>query len=999
MSAQSLNGPFNAEGSAKYMDEILSFTVKSGRFEQGNSLPLSVTLKNKGGDLDISYSGIVDTKDAVEIQGETAITVTKMSALIERLTGQPEPAGLGGVGTFQLKGLLTASADGVWLNNAFLKVNERKADVKLELSGFKNDILTVATTVEFKELFDVDAFMGLLREAGLAAPKSAAASSGKAVNDKGDVAPFLPAQIILPKNVNANIHLAVPGLTYRGKETGQIRIGAAYAKGELKADIDALTLPGTTTFKAQTLLKYQDVTQNGLQVTMEKPVMDTTISLDTKNIRDVLVEWLGVVDAAQLPKDMPNIIVMKAGVKVKDATVRADLLDVNIGETKLEGFAEWTQRKSKPLLVANLKGGQLTVPDFGAGKTDAAATPQKPAVDLATGAAQAAVIPVMPFDADVALDIQRLQYGDKVFHNLKTDFDLTGPLLKLNSLSIGDHMGAAMTVSGYVGNLQDLSDMSVKASVKSQNIDTLLAGYNVKIPENLPSPIGALSAEAQASGSAKKANFNLSVNAYDFSAKASGVANNIMSPSIPNQLSVALSHPNSARALRFFDAGYRASSPLMDKPLELSADLISSGKSYTLNNGVFKIGPSSIKGKAEVSMAGAVPYVNATIAADNLPISVLMGKTDAATATSGAATTSTPQAGTTPWTRDAINTDALRAVNADLNVTAAQLSYGNTVLQNAILALNLKDGVMTISQVKGGLDQGTLEGKAVIRATEARKPVEITADFALKDASMQSATKAMLGKASKTMAGDVGFDVSVNASGISSAALMNALNGQGNFAVTDPVLRGLDVKALYESLRSLDNFRGSVAGFLQGTTSSGSTAFNSVQKAFTIANGAINVENWALKTDHATMLSNGKIDFANWKIDLDNQIQIEDIANVPSFGMRVYGPLDNPQQAFVRQGLEDFMSSRLGAKAQEFIGEKLGDKLGGELGGLLPLLGGGRAQPQQAPAPAPANDNATTGTTTDQVQPQAQPEPQPQPQPQQDPTEQMFRGLLNELTR
>lgn len=977
MSAQSLTGPFNAEGNLKYRAEDITFTAKSGRYEKGNSLPLSLTLKNKTGDMDISYSGVVDVEGDVEVQGEVAVAAAKLSGLASRLTGQPAPAAIAGIGALQVKGLLTASANGVWLNNAFLKVNDRKADVKLELSGFQNDILTVATTVEFSELFDADAFMGFL--AGAAPSQGGAEASAN-----GGTQNLLPARIELPKNVKANIHVAVPGLTYRGKETGQMRVGATYDLGTLTATLDAMRMPGETSLKAETTLKYNDVKQNGLQVVLEKPSFNGTVSVDTRNIRDVLVGWLGVVTAAQLPADMPNVVVMKTGLKIEGDTLRADILDANIGETTLQGFVQWQQRAGRPVLTADVKGGQLAVPDFSAGKAQApeqnvTITEQKPA------------IPVLPFDANVKLDIQRLQYGERVFHGVQTDIKMTDKRLDVTKLAVGDHMGTAFAASGHVGDISKMGDLAVKADVSSKNIDTLLQGYGIKLPENLPSPIGALVASVQAKGSLDQAAFDATVKAYDFTVAANGTATNLLSPSLPPKLAFKVTHPNSARAIRFVSTSYRSDSPLMDKPLELSGDLLVSGadKSYNVSNLVFKLGPSTIKGKADVSMAGAVPSVSTWLAADNLPVSVLLGNAEKPGETGGQ---NAMAAGGTPWTRDAINTDGLRAVNADATITAEQFSFGNTVLRNASLKLTLKDGLLDVSKVEGALDQGTLAGKAQIRATDPRKPLEVTADMALSGATMASATKAMVGKASETLGGDVAFNVAVNANGISTAALMNSLAGQGQFNVDNPVLKGVDIKAMYESFKSLDNFRGSIGSFLEGTTSGGSTAFNSVQKNFQIVNGAINVDNWDVKADHATMISNGKIDFANWKIDLDNQIQIEGVQNLPSFGMRIYGPLNNPQKVFLRQSLEDFMTTRLGNKAQELIQEKIGskiqDKLGVGLGDVLPMLGGAQNQAQ----PQGSTQGSTQGTGTEEA-------PVQQEQQNVDPRQQIFNGLMKELTR
>lgn len=1000
LEAKDLQGPYLAEGRAKMMGEALNFNLKAGRYDKGNSLPVSLELTDQGENLNVRFSGVVDMTNDVEVQGEMSLGLAELDDLYSGFVGGDAPEVLSHIAKLSSKGLLTASSKGVWLNNAFIDVNDNRADFKFELSGFDADLMTVASSIAFKEHVDINALQALMDKAG--GKKASSAAPASAQQEKGAVSSssaFLPSDIVLPKNLKANINMAVPGVIYNNKKTREIRFAMTYDDGTLKTEVDALSLPESTTFKADANLTYK-TQKKGLQVVLSDPQLKSHINLSTKRLSGVVSDWLAIVPAGTLPSETPEVLILDADVSVKGRTARIDLKDSNVGETRLSGFAQWQSRDGqRPLLKAKIDAGKISLPDFAQPGASAEKSTADGGAASTTQKADSVKGFDLPFDMDVALGAQRLQYGQKTFSKVKADLSLAGNSLNIRRLSVGDHMGASVRASGKVKDIQKLTGMDVDFYVNSKEIDKILGFYNVELPENLPSPLGALTVSADLKGSASAADFDVRTQVQGFNIRAHGKKADLLSKALPAKLTLSAKHGNSRKAIQVLHPSYRAQSSSMNRPFSFDGELTAQSYGYKLSQLVMNLGPSNIKGDAELHLAKK-PYVKANVSADNLPLSVLAGKanqTASGKSSGGSSGRSSSSGAATPWTRDAINTDGLRALNADLDVKADRLSFGTSEFTKATLVAKLKDGVLDVSKLSAKVGEGDLNATAQVKAVSARKPIEMTAKMALENTDMASFSKAFLGGISKTLNGDIAFNLDVAASGISSAALVNALNGGGQFKLTDPVLNGVDLKAMGDSLKSLDSFRGGIVSFLDATTGGGSTAFKSVDKSFKIVNGAIPVENWDMETGNAVLLSNGVIDFANWKIDLNNQIQLQGIDNVPSFGMRVYGPLDNPRKAFSRQSLEDFMSSKIGSKAQEFVTDKLisekfqgklQDKLGVGIDQLLPF---GQKKT------APANDNAAPQVGDTSGQGGANVQPQQQQQQQGDPAEQILKGVIGGL--
>lgn len=987
-SISSLQGPFSANAEIVYNDRQISLDADLGDFATKEKVSARLLLEEGETSSKVFFDGMVNLQNLASVDGDFEVAFQAL----------------------EMQGKLRGTNSSVSFEETTVSLGGAEANVSLNLAGIDSGDYVLTSEADFTSPINVEDIIKALPEE-LRAQDRESANENNSSNDakasqQGELDHFLPSQLMLPANFVANIRVTAPSVVYRGEQTGKISLVGKSSGKTLNVNLLAEGLPHASNIEATSVLGFsgaKPIDGNEHFKYYQNPALDIAFGFDTENLTN-LVTWLDVAAESAIPEGMPQNLSLKGHMKVRDRLVRLDLRDSKIGESSLKGAFDYVLpdgASSAPLITVNLDAGRVVLPDFigdgqgSNGANDGSAssvfggqTSQDEGLNISSQLEK--FISKIAYDLNVSMSAKELLLGDRSFKGARLALVKDEDVLKIRQLQVSDHMGTSVSLNGAIRPEGDLYRLALNASLKSANIDRLMTAYNIELPQSVPTPIGALQADIEAQSNTENLSFDTDIKAYGFSANMRGALNDLFKPEIPQTLRMSLKHPNSEEALKFFSPNYKADSSLMNKPFSLVADINRNANSLNIQNMNLSVGPSNISGVSVVTL-GQVPHIKANIKADNLPVKVLLGGREerSNTASSTSSGTASNTDGGTPWSREAIDTAALRAVNAEINIVAQKFAYGRTVLSNAKVIAKLEDGVLNISDISGSLEEGALKGNLMISAKQADQPISIEGRLGLVDSTISAVTRGLLGHSTRKLDGGMSFDLDFTATGISSAALINALNGDGNVQLIDPVVRGLNVKAIYETARNVESVQGALSALLQNQLTGGETQLNSVDKSFKIVNGVIPIENWETKTDEAVIVSNGRIDFPNWKIDVLNTIQIDKVKDIPSFGMRISGPLHAPSTQVTRESLESFLQSRLGDKARDFITDKLisedvqnkvRDKIGVGIDELLPL---GRREQQQVPT----NDN------TQQEQQQMQEQQAPQPSVE----ERLIRGLFDRL--
>jgi uncharacterized protein involved in outer membrane biogenesis len=367
-------------------------------------------------------------------------------------------------------------------------------------------------------------------------------------------------------------------------------------------------------------------------------------------------------------------------------------------------------------------------------------------------------------------------------------------------------------------------------------------------------------------------------------------------------------------------------------------------------------------GDAALGFDGARPKLTGNLSASEILLDLFMPRAGGGAAAAGGPARPAPGAAVRAnerWSRDPIDLAVLRTFDADLNLRARGLTYGAYAFAEPTLAIRLNDGNLAVDPLTGRLFDGTVTLK--LNAVTAGQVPRIATSVALSGANIERALREAAGLGEVTGRFDMTGELA--AAGRSQFDMISNLSGRANFAARQGVVNGVDLRALSDRLKRLNEIT-DFLGLIQATMNGGQTAYSSFQGTFVVDKGIARSNDLLAVLDAAQGNGTALIDLPNWTIDMRTRARLTEHADAPQVGLDLTGPLDNPRRDVKTAELEQFLAQR-------------------GVGTLLRRLLPRDAQPQQRPsgaAPAP------------QTQPQQQ---QQQQQQQQRPRpEDILRGIL-----
>lgn len=610
----------------------------------------------------------------------------------------------------------------------------------------------------------------------------------------------------------------------------------------------------------------------------------------------------------------------------------------------------------------------------------------------------------LPVDLTLDARIGTFIHDGKTYDDVKVQGSLIGSNLKLSNASVGNIYQTSLTASGEIADLSSLAGVDVRVKADSKNIPALLNGFDVKI-KDLPDTLNSGALDSTLKGNAERVVFDATANALNGRAKISGTAVTLLSKPVYDNITFDIKHPNLYTLLKAFNPSLQ-SSPALNKPVDLYAALDRGTGVYSFKELKGSLGPTTLAGDLVLDMSTGIAGLKGNLMMGDIPLAEFLGGGG-----SGGASTSSNNGTQVRWSRQAINTDWMRRFNADLDIKAKSLSKDKWLITNPSFSFDLKDGVMTVSDLTGGLFNGTIKGGVTVKSSaDANAPLSIDGNAALSSVSMEQFVRAFTGSPLIQSNGVMNFDTSLKATGLSPAALIFDLNGKGSADATDVTLRGIDVAELGRSLNDLDDaaenlFKSSIRG--------GQSHFETMKAEFTVTEGVATFTTLLLDGDSADILAEGsKINLPAWTMDVNGKIVLAEPADAPPIEFSFRGPLNNPAKIIAQNAVQNYLQKKLGSKVNKLIenkiGGNLGEKLGigGEAGSQLdkaiglPIFGGGRTQQPEAQAQQPDNAQETAVPPAPAVEDEPAAAPQ-EPANDNDPpsAEDAINGLINGLIR
>ncbi|MGH6719150.1 MAG: AsmA family protein, partial [Alphaproteobacteria bacterium] len=340
-------------------------------------------------------------------------------------------------------------------------------------------------------------------------------------------------------------------------------------------------------------------------------------------------------------------------------------------------------------------------------------------------------------------------------------------------------------------------------------------------------------------------------------------------------------------------------------PLKLDLALAGDAASLRSENLSATFGPASVSGSAAARLDGAVPSLDLVLNAGDLVLDPFLG----GRADGGPASAER-------WSTEPLELDGLRAFDGHLLLNATSASFGAVRLDNAVIEATLAGGVLRLDRLAGGLFGGSLQATGRLAAGELNG---LDLNLALADVDAYQALAATSGY--QDLRGRLDLDGRLDSLGASEADLVGNLAGDARVALRDGVIEGYDLTAINERLKRLDSLIDFAA--LAGTSlQGGSTPIRQADGTFVIERGVARSTDLRATMDGAIATGEAVIDLPRWVIAANGQAELQGHRESPPLGIRMRGPLDQPETSFDTKALQAFVAKRVvGAAIQQFGGQ------------------------------------------------------------------------------
>lgn len=270
-------------------------------------------------------------------------------------------------------------------------------------------------------------------------------------------------------------------------------------------------------------------------------------------------------------------------------------------------------------------------------------------------------------------------------------------------------------------------------------------------------------------------------------------------------------------------------------PFDIKGQLAMAGPKMSFTKAQLSLDEIRARGDLSVDTSGKVPSITAKLDTNLLDLNpYLPPETAAATASSPAAPPSSAPRKSEGWSTEPMDFSGLRAANADLALGVEGLLIRKIKIGQGKLAVHLRDGKLAADLTELALYQGqgkghvALDGSGKIPGVDFQMTLSgVQAEPLLKDAMDMD-----------RLLGTGQAQIQVSGSGVSQAALMQALKGKGAVKFENGAIKGINLAAMMRNVAS---------AFLDAEGGrSEQTDFSELSGTYVIANGILTNEDLSL---------------------------------------------------------------------------------------------------------------------------------------------------------
>ncbi len=1002
-SAGSLAGPFVLAGGLTLRGVPLELSASVSRLDGAGPTPFQLRLTHAAAGAKAAISGGLDMAKST-LSGKVEITGKSLGALARAAAAGKAalPPWLGQ--EFAFRARLAASSEGASLDEIDLRVGDTSASGGLNAILGERTRLDAALKVK---RIDLDKWLALAPKTTRGGPADASSgSSDSPTQGAGDADDGPGDGLVLPDGIDGSLDVSVEAVGFKGRQMREIKLAAALDKGRITLKRFSARLPGGGTASLTGSLaasggKAQYKGKTSVRADNLRAILDW-LDIDAADVPGDRLRKFQL--AAKLAGNEEQVKVSDLEMRLDASRIRGGITyalrtrpafgaRINVDQFNLDAYLPRRRPGStKPAAAPSSgenapSGGQAAAAPLAALKDFDANL----VVRVGTLNFRRTPIQGLAFDGSLVrgtLTIRRAGVrnvsgttgriagtlsGFAGFPVFKGSFsasskDVTGlfriagidtPVpprrlgrLKLNGKADGgadqvklnttlELAGAKISLSGHMADLGATPRLDLDVRVRHPDTAKLarLLGAEIGAPKRR---LGGFDLGAKAKGGLDAIELAARLAAVDAEVTFAGrVTQLAASPAVAG--TIEAHHPDFVQLVRTFSPGYRPAKQATG-PVRLSSRFKASDIAARLDDLDVRLGATSLRGAADIGLAGPKPTVTAKLTAGDIDLNTLIP----AGAGGGAGAPASPAAAAAPvvprqgkpgarrYSREPIDLSALGAYDGNVELSAKSITWRTFRVDTPRLAAVLSDNVLAVSELAGKMFEGAFDLRGVL---DGKRVPKLDGTVKIVRANVG---KALFEAASFDIAdGTLDFDMKLAAVGRSQHDLVSSLGGQGRLAVRDGAVKGFDLQAVSDRLKRLNRTLDFLSLF-RSAMGGGTTRFSSLDGTMRIDNGVVRTDDLNLIANAGRGEAKGFVDLPRWNMDMQALFRLTEHPNAPPFRVQLSGPPDQADRKVDFAALQQYLVGRV---VERGLGSALEKALPG-------LVGQPRSQPPAQAAPS-----------------------------------------------
>ena len=950
IAADSVYGPFRAEGRMTTRGIPLSFSFNVGRFTQNQPLPVKLQIGHDETSANFRFVGkLSELNPDAALSGKVEVSAPDVATMARSLGAEDLPPLV--TQALSMDAEISASTTEFGVNKLSLQFGDMSFAGAIQGSLKPTptfDIVLNSSHVDIDHLLSSPVPQTQVAAAGDGRPDVAETKIVQPSTAEGANTSFT-----LPAGMTATFDFGIETASYKGDIVRNVALRGVLDEDGVALQTLSADLPGNS----NVALTGQVDAADGL------PQFTGNIAAGSDNFRSLL-QWLGVAPA-DLPSDLLREFSLKSKIFATPEAASITNIAIRLDASRISGgmALESHDKLGIGLRLAidkfNLdaylsKDGHETAKKVPAVATKPETKPTRGSVETPPEADPSRAVTAAlndlfdAIDANVEVTAGRLTVAGETARQVKLNLTIFDRAITFQDASVLDFAGLAASLAGTVSAKGGKPAFSIDHAIALHD-PARFARFSGASLLSSPARLGQVLSNGRLEGNLSRLKIDMRFKAIGATTRVHGALSQpLANPSV--DLQVSLKHPELATFIQKFSPDYRPAARKLG-PLSLNTAVRGNAATLTVDEIDIKAGPVAVAGTIKADRAGKRRKINLNLKMSEVLLDLFLPpspplastrQTRGRSESGGVRGTGTRDRRGVPaqrWSTAPIALPIPTEIDTYARIEMAALTISDISLKTPKVKAVIRNGRLAVESFTSSLFGGSISGNGVVQLS-VKKGAALTSELSAEKVDSRIAIKTLTGH--DRVQGPLSVKVKIATEGDSEASLVSKLNGNASLSGQAQILLTKSERNQIGAVSVGANF---LAGLLGGKVrelqrlAPLNQLMASLDQAFgrnpAQLSGDIRITRGVLQTDNLKLSGKGNVattratvDLPRWNLNLTTEL-VDDPHKKPLFTFSATGPIDAPSKTRV----DGRLLSQGPASAEETATNPLQQVLPGLVGG------------------------------------------------------------------